>query len=141
MGALVFGVHFALEQDDLTGAKTYATRLAQVAPAHPLVPAFFEILRLRDTLAAHPPPSVFAACCDSLARKYNAIGLSEDAVDFSLRSIAAGSDDEGLYLALADTYVSKKRFWPARYVLSLLISRHPENAGARDRLTGLSRLF
>lgn len=134
VGAMVFGFHFDLEENDIAGAQDLSLRLEQIAPTHPLVVAFKSILGLRRSIETESNRTLRAAYLDSLARTSYAIGLQEDAIDEILRARADGLHDPGLSILLADIYIGKRRPTPAREILLSILASDPESAEARIRL-------
>ena len=141
VAAMVFGFHFALKQDDLPEARAMTTLLGRIAPAHPLAAGFRTILALRDSLDIDVGNGLRQELSARLARVYFSIGLQEDAIDCLLQGMVGGREDAAESIMLADLYVGKKRYGPARSVLLALLERYPGDAEARKRLEALSAHF
>jgi len=138
--AMIFGLYYAVEQEDLAEAKSYLSLVKKISPPHPMLKSVVRILSLADSVGLAKSPATQAKYQFELAKTYAEMGLNDLAIECALRVVAVDEHNIRALEVLAQSYELKRRTWPARNVLKRILALEPNNAVAGEKLTALERL-
>ena len=138
--AMIFGLYYALEQNDLAGAKSYLFLVEKISPPHPMLKPVRQILSLTDSAGLSKNSAMRAKYEFELAKTYAVMGLNDLAIEYALRVVAVEERNVRALEVLAQTYELKRRTWPARNVLRRIMELEPQNTIAKEKLAALERL-
>ncbi|MFQ5798249.1 MAG: tetratricopeptide repeat protein [Bacteroidota bacterium] len=137
--SLIFGAYYALQEEDTLEAKSYFVRSRQVQPAHDLVRSLDTVFSHFDSLRHESLPAKRAAYYLQIGKAYASMGLSESAIDQTLKLLQEDPDHtEGLRF-LAELYEEKRRYAPALNAVKRLLAVDPNDLDARTKLEQLLR--
>jgi lipopolysaccharide biosynthesis regulator YciM len=137
--AMIFGLYYALEQEDLTGARSYLALVEKISPPHPMLKPVTQILALTDSVRMATSESARTRIELELSKAYAVMGLNDLAIDYALKVVAVEARNVRALEVLAQSYELKRRTWPARNVLRRIISLEPQNTVALEKLYALER--
>ncbi len=129
--ALIFQTLFALKEGDTILAVKTARELESVHPGHPVSSVFNRMFSIFDSVSVVSDTSKRSDYFFQLAEQYLALGLTEDAVDCGLLSLESNRANSQTLVLLADIYIKKRRFAPAKKALQHALEIDPLQENAR----------
>lgn len=135
--SMIFGVYYALEQDDLPEARRYLSMVEKIKPPHPMLGPVHRILSLADSTRIVRRKDLRLGYELELSRSFAAIGLNDLAIEHALKVVTLDRHNTEALTILAQSYELKRRYWPAVQALRRLSALQPENEEARRKLVEL----
>lgn len=111
--SLIFGAYCVLQEEDTLEAKSYFHRSRRVHPTHDLVRSRETLFPHFDSLRQQSLPAKRAGYYLQIGKAYASMGLSESAIDQTLKLLQENPDrTEGLRF-LGELNEEKRRYAPA----------------------------
>jgi tetratricopeptide (TPR) repeat protein len=138
--SMIFGLYYALEREDLAGARSYLSLMEKLSPPHPMLNVVRRIVSLADSAQLTAAAATRARYELELAQAYAVLGLNDLAIECALRVVGVEDRNVRALEVLAQSYDVKRRYWPERQVLRQILELEPQNGVAREKLDALERL-
>ena len=135
--SMIFGVYYALEQDDLPEARRYLSMVENIKPPHPMLGPVHRILTLADSVRIVKRIDLRLSYEMELSRSFAAIGLNDLAIEHALKVVALDHQTADALTILAQSYELKRRYWPAVQALRKLVALSPEDRKVAAKLSEL----
>jgi hypothetical protein len=139
--AIIFGVHFAITEGDTAGALHLIRKARRADSANPGTINFERIFSSSDShriAAAGPRKSLLYM---SICTAYRDLGIAEAAIDNALLALSADSANMNAAVTLAGMYELRRRWSPARNILTRAATIRPGEALLRERLEAVEAHF
>ncbi|MBI3006261.1 MAG: hypothetical protein HYY49_12725 [Ignavibacteriales bacterium] len=132
--SLIFGSLYALQAGDTTASREFHNKAASIEPANELVQGLTVLFQHRDSLGFNLSSIRKEGVRVGIAESYVRMGLRENAIDELLFVLSRNPKNRDALELLADIYIVKRRFAPARRALSRLLALNPDDRNALQKM-------
>jgi tetratricopeptide (TPR) repeat protein len=139
--AMIFGVHFALGECDTSSARRLFSRARETDRDNPASVNFGRIFGCFDSLRTAAGAQERSALHMRVASTYRDLGITDAAIDNALRALSDDSSNVEAAATLAGMYELRRRWSPAKRILTLAAQLHPSEPLLRERLDEVESHF
>jgi tetratricopeptide (TPR) repeat protein len=139
--AMIFGVHFAMGECDTASARRLFAGARRADPENPASVNFGRIFGCLDSLHAATGGAEKSALLMRVCSAYRELGITDAAIDNALRALSEDSSNTEAAVTLAGMYEIKRRWSPARTILTRAARLHPGGALIQERLDAIESHF
>jgi tetratricopeptide (TPR) repeat protein len=139
--AMIFGMHFAMGECDTAAARRLFSRARGSDPENPASVNFGRIFGCIDSLRKAAGAAERSALLMRVSSAYRDLGITDAAIDNALRALSEDSSNVDAAVTLAGMYELKRRWSPAKTILTRAARIHPSEALLRERLEAVESHF
>jgi tetratricopeptide (TPR) repeat protein len=139
--AMIFGVHFAIGEGDTSGAIRLFRKAGRLEPANPASVNFKRIFQTFDSLLVAAAGPGKSALFMRISSAYRDLGISDAAIENARLACNADSANMDAAMTLAGMYELKRRWSPARNILTRAAAIRPDDPLVREQLEAVEAHF
>lgn len=132
--AHIFKLHFALKQNKIDDAIYSLKRISELDTVNQQIPVYKNLIELTEMLKKQKTSDGVVDLYLKIAKHYQYLGVYEDAIDNLLAALNYEQNNVEVLQSLADIYLLKRRYAPARKYLEKILILQPDNEQANDKL-------